>query len=1402
MLGPDHTDTLTSVNNLAELYRAQGRHSEAEPLFKRALTARERLLGPEHPQTLISVNALASLYQAQGRYSEAEQLYRRALAARERVLGPEHADTLMSVNDLALLYKAQGRYALAEPLYKRALAGCERTLGQEHTQTLITAGNLASLYQTLSRYVEAEPLEKRVLAVRERVLGPDHPDTLMSVNNLAELYREQGRYSEAEPLHKRALTAFERTLGPDHPNTLTSASNLALLYYQQGRYNEAEQLYKRGLAALERVLGPDHPSTLTSVNSLAGLYQDQGRYAEAEQLLKRALKARERVLGPEHPDALGSVNNLANLYAHEGRYSDAEPLYRRVLAVRERVLGPEHADTLTGLNNLALLYKSQGRYAQAEPLYKRALEGCERVLGPEHPLTILSMGNLASFYVDQGRFAQAEPLDKRALAVRERVLGPDHPDTLTSVNNLAELYRVQGRYDEAEPLYKRALATLERVLGPDHPDTLISVNNLALFYNTQGRRSEAEPLVKRALASLERVLGPDHPSTLTSVNNLASLYWDQGRNNEAEPLLKRALAANERQLGPDHPATLTSGNNLAELYKTQERYAEAEPLFKRVLAARERVLGPDHPSTLTSLDNLAGLYQNQRRYAQAGLLYKRALSASERVLGSEHPQTLSTANELAGLYYEQQDWAHAAELWRRNTAAIAGRVQRGAQSTGQPLLGKKKSEAEREKWQFENLVKVVHRLAPNAKDARETFETAQWAQSSEAAASLAQMAARGATGDPALASLVRERQDLLDEWQKRDARRNAALGQEAAKRDPQAEAENGARLSAIDARIKEIDRELAAKFPDYAVLTNPAPLAAEQVQALLGPDEALVLFLETEEGNGAPEETFIWVVTKTDMRWVRSDWGAPMVPIAVQYLRCGLDDAAWEDENCSPFVALSYTDADRAAGKPLPFDLALSNELYRELFGQAEDLIKGKQLLIVPSGSLAQLPFQTLVTALPADAVSSQTPSEVSWLGALAKNLTPAERQALKLPEGRGTRIVNAFSEGPAAEAGLKPGDILLSFEGKDFGEFRKLTEAIRTYPPDSKVQFRVSRNGAEFTAAVTLGRNELQVPRPLAPGDKNIAWLIREHALTVLPAVSSLKALRRVARPSAASKPMIGFGNPLLDAHLLLNGNPEHDAAIKTRVQSAAENQRCTDTPSQRVAALTGEHRGLAPLGMRGGLADLEFLRGQNPLPETAQELCEVARDLSADGDEIRLGARATEREVKHLSETGQLAQYRAVHFATHGALAGQVQGSAEPGLLLTPPQAASEEDDGYLTAPEIAGLKLDADWVILSACNTAAGGAQGAEALSGLARAFIYAQARALLVSHWEVDTDAAVKLITGAMKRLAADKRMGRAEAMRQSMLALIDGGEPQEAHPQEAHPAFWAPFVLVGEGGAAK
>jgi CHAT domain-containing protein len=130
----------------------------------------------------------------------------------------------------------------------------------------------------------------------------------------------------------------------------------------------------------------------------------------------------------------------------------------------------------------------------------------------------------------------------------------------------------------------------------------------------------------------------------------------------------------------------------------------------------------------------------------------------------------------------------------------------------------------------------------------------------------------------------------------------------------------------------------------------------------------------------------------------------------------------------------------------------------------------------------------------------------------------------------------------------------------------------------------------------------------------------------------------------------------------------------------------------------------------------------------------------------------------------------------------------------MMSPPAVASEEDDGLLTASEIAGLKLDADWVILSACNTAAGQEPGAEALSGLARAFFYAGARALLVSHWYVDSEAATLLTSRTFAEMRSSVRIGRAEAFRRAMLAVMT----DDRRPWNAHPSKWAPFVVVGEG----
>ncbi len=293
--------------------------------------------------------------------------------------------------------------------------------------------------------------------------------------------------------------------------------------------------------------------------------------------------------------------------------------------------------------------------------------------------------------------------------------------------------------------------------------------------------------------------------------------------------------------------------------------------------------------------------------------------------------------------------------------------------------------------------------------------------------------------------------------------------------------------------------------------------------------------------------------------------------------------------------------------------------------------------------------------------------------------------------------------------------------------------------------------------------------------------WLIRDHALSLLPAVPDLRVLRG---PGAASRratgAFLGVGDPAI------GGGGRAVSCGETAVASVA--------PSAPVvtAALTRSAGG-------GTVADVEAVRSLPALPETRCELEAIAAGFEAAGERdvaVMLGRSASEARVKAMSADGELARFRVVSFATHG-LTGDEVGGGEAALVLTPPERATAEDDGLLTTGEIAGLRLDADWVILSACNTAAGRDAGDEGLSGLASAFFYAGARSLLVSGWPVYSDAAARLTTAALAWQRADPAIGRAEALRRAMLAVLD--DPG-ASARQRHPAYWAPFALVGEGGA--
>ena len=276
----------------------------------------------------------------------------------------------------------------------------------------------------------------------------------------------------------------------------------------------------------------------------------------------------------------------------------------------------------------------------------------------------------------------------------------------------------------------------------------------------------------------------------------------------------------------------------------------------------------------------------------------------------------------------------------------------------------------------------------------------------------------------------------------------------------------------------------------------------------------------------------------------------------------------------------------------------------------------------------------------------------------------------------------------------------------------------------------------------------------------------------------ASLRTLRALPAGPATRKSFVGFGDPFF------NKKQEIAAAAEKTTQVAMRGLRLRSRP--RTENVDSAQLAMLPR-----------------LPDTADEVRGMAAALRADpASSVFLGKAAAETAVKGMD----LSAVKVIAFATHGLVPGDLDGLTQPALALTSPEVVGGDDDGLLTLGEILGLRLNADWAVLSACNTGAGEGAGAEAVSGLGRAFFYAGTRALLVSNWPVETTSARKLTTRLFAAQAEDASLDRAQALRGAMLELIDGPGPKDAAGKVqfsyAHPLFWAPFSLIGDGGGTK
>jgi serine/threonine protein kinase/tetratricopeptide (TPR) repeat protein len=435
---------------IGKAYFDLGVYPEAQRQWERAVELRRRVLGPDHSDTLTSMSDLADAYRMQSVYAQAEPILIKVVDMRRKVLGETHADTLTSMNELAIVYLDEHKSAQAEQLLVKALEGQRRALGPEHPDTLATLHDLATAYEVEGKLAQAEGLETQALEARRRVLGDEHPQTVRSMNELGWISRQEGKYAQAESLLNEAVNVQRRILGEEHSDTLTSMNNLGTVYVSEHKYDQAEGIYARVLEIRRRVLGEEHASTLISTANLAVLYSNEGKLDQAERLLSGAVDIQRRVFGEERPNTLQFVSILGGIYRMEGKYPQAEEALNKVLDAQRRVLGEEHPNTLRSLSELGSLYHDEGKNAQAEPLLTKAFESRRRLLGP-NPDTWFTLGLLAEVQLQVQKYADAEQLLREAVGATEKT-SPDPWNRSYFQTLLGTSLTGQQRFVEAEPL--------------------------------------------------------------------------------------------------------------------------------------------------------------------------------------------------------------------------------------------------------------------------------------------------------------------------------------------------------------------------------------------------------------------------------------------------------------------------------------------------------------------------------------------------------------------------------------------------------------------------------------------------------------------------------------------------------------------------------------------------------------------------------------------------------------------------------------------------------------------------------------------------------------------------------------------------------------------------------------
>lgn len=1251
-----------------------------------------------------------------------------------------------------------------------------------------------SLFQQ-NRFADAAKELETILTAIEARYGPDHPETLPAADNLAGALNRAGQPDRAEQLYRRVQAGYAKQYGADSVAALELQGKVAVALADQGKKEEARTTYADVYGRMRKALGEDAPATLKLAQNYGMLLTDMGDYKGAAPVLQALYDRRRRKQGA---DNVATLTALALLGANEILAGSAGPGLEKMDKAAERLAATIGADAPmtrqiadaadryrksppqqqeqqaaappppalssdeTRLRKLAAdiaALRQAGDSAGALKLADTLLAERRRINGTDAPETFQAITTRADLLRDLKRYAEADPLLREARDMVMRVLGPDNPSSVASTTNVAVNLDAMGRHAEAEPQFRQAVAGWEKLKGRKTPDILPPLNGLAFNLKYQGKFAEAEKLLREELALRKELHGPDNPDTIFSKVNLGRLFADQGLNQAAEPWFAEAVADYIRTQGEQDPDTLDAMGRLAVALKDQRRFAEAEKLQQRIIDVSTQYYGDQSTIRIRALNDLGRTHEAQEQFAKAEPLYREALDLGRKVLGANDQETLIYSGNLGAVLLYQQRFAEAEPIIRTTFDART------------KLLGK---DHPQRLYSLNDLALCLFFMGRYAEAEplyselvpafeRQLGKTHPYTQQATNNFGIALLAQKGSEDE---AFRIAERTVAALR-----AQRSIAGGGRRLAKSGQQPSENEAFIftTLIDAawQLGEVRPERRADMFVRAVVAaqeamdGPAGQAVAESAARAAADAAGGL---GDYGRQRRDLADRWTALGSDRNLLLGS-GAPDTPQKVAAI-----------------------DAERTA---IEQQVAAIDTILLDRFPQYFELVQPQPLDAKQIIDLMQ-PDEALLLVLPSEFgthVIAVSDSGVNW------NRSPLKKREVALLVRRLLWDVGANVQVDAVE------DAEWSNEGEGAYPFDRQSAHALYQQLIAPVEATLKGKRHVFIAAggalSSLPFGMLVTEKPEgADGDpanlRATKWFADAHALVQIPSLQSLKFLRdklatAPAGGAASRKPFMGFGDPVLEGQAEQRGGGGRGAFVKGKGRDPRRAR------PQGLAASQAFLKGATRSG--GGIANVAALKSMARLPGTAKELAAMRAALGADPASVMTGALATEANVRR----AKLADARILALATHGLMAGEIEGAAEPGLVFTPPAAPTEADDGLLTASEVAGLKLDADWVILSACNTAAGdGSQGAPGLSGLARAFFYAGARNLLASHWPVRDDVAARMTVRTIEIARDNPSLSRAEAFAQAMREIRNDASQDSDSDTLAHPNAWAPFTLIGDG----